>query len=84
MRPSLCAGYPRVKLLLDNGVKHIFVHRAVAEAFIPNPYNKPQVNHKDGNKKNPNVDNLEWCTPKENMHHASVTGLLKFRRKRGG
>ena len=82
MKPSLCTGYPRVKLRLSGKVKHLFVHRAVAEAFIPNPDNKPQVNHKDGNKMNPCLDNLEWCTPKENMHHASITGLLKRRGRR--
>ena len=64
-------GYPVVKV----SGKCLRVHRLIAEAFIPNPLNLPFVNHKDGNKINNSVDNLEWCTQKQNVHHALRTGL---------
>lgn len=64
-------GYLRVRI----GGKLMFVHRLVAEKYIPNPENKPQVNHIDGNPKNNSVDNLEWVTQEENMAHAVRTGL---------
>jgi hypothetical protein len=59
-------GYLRVSI----SGKLQFVHRLVAEKHIPNPENKPQVNHKDGNKLNNSVDNLEWATNQENRDHA--------------
>jgi len=68
-------GYCKVTLT-KAGKHHFFVaHRLVAMAFIPNPEIKPEINHKDGNKQNNCVDNLEWCTPTENKRHAYATGL---------
>lgn len=65
---------------LTNKKKHK-IHRLVAEAFIPNPENKPFINHIDHNPLNNVFTNLEWCTQKENMEHASKCGRMKGRIK---
>ncbi len=70
-------GYLLVHLVKDSKKKQKYIHKLVAEAFIPNEDNKPQVNHIDGNKTNNNVDNLEWVSFSENNKHAYKTGLKK-------
>lgn len=73
-------GYKYVTLYKTDGTyktAHLAVHRLVALAFIPNPDNKPWVNHKDGSKANNHVDNLEWTTIAENIRHAHESGLIK-------
>ena len=64
-------GYLRVVLYKEGKSKQYLVHRLVAQAFIPNPDNKPQVNHKDEDKTNNKVENLEWMTCKENNNHGT-------------
>ncbi len=73
-------GYLRVELRKNNNKKRIRIHRLVAETFIPNPENKSEVNHIDGNKHNNKVSNLEWNTRLENQRHAWATGLRKAQR----
>lgn len=69
-------GYQSVGLHKENSQKDCRIHRLVAEAFIPNPENKPQVNHIDGVKYHNNVRNLEWVTNSENMIHALNSKLF--------
>ena len=64
-------GYATVELFGDGKKQRLLVHRLVAKAFVENPLNKPQVNHKDENKLNNFASNLEWVTPKENMNYGT-------------
>lgn len=73
--------YYVVSLWKNNICQRTHIHRLVIENFISNTYNKTFVNHIDGNKLNNNVDNLEWCTPKENNIHAYEIGLNPSRKK---
>ena len=73
-------GYEKVKLNKEGKRKHAHVHRLVAIAFLDNPKNNPEVNHKDGDKLNNNYSNLEWVTASENQIHAFNNGLQKARK----
>lgn len=66
-----------VKVFSGNKKKHYYIHRLVATTFLDNPDNLPEVNHKDGDKRNNNVLNLEWCSRRDNKLHAYRTGLKK-------
>lgn len=73
-------GYLLTKLCVDGKVARKLTHRLVAQAFVSNPHNKPEVNHKDGCKINNSPQNLEWVTAKENTAHAIAGGLINRRR----
>ena len=64
-------GYLKVHLFKNTAFQSIYIHRLVAETFIPNLENKPEVNHKDENKLNNCVENLEWMTTKENSNYGT-------------
>lgn len=72
-------GYEKIKLFKDGKRYYFSVHRLVAQTFIANDKNKKEVNHKDGNKANNNISNLEWVTSSENQLHAFKNGLQKSR-----
>ena len=70
-------GYLYVDLYKNGKRSRKYIHRLVAEAYIPNPLNLPYVNHIDGNPKNNNYKNLEWCTARQNVEHANeILGVM--------
>ena len=71
LKPTLARGYLKITLYKDGKRKDFYIHRLVCEAFIPNPDNKPQVNHLDENKLNNSINNLEWCDAKYNMNYGT-------------
>ena len=77
-------GYLRCNLYLNKNMKTVSIHRLVAQAFIPNPDNLPQVNHKDEDKSNNRVDNLEWCTVKYNNDYGTRKEKVKMTQLRSG
>lgn len=72
-------GYGYLELWSKNKSKHFRVHRLVAQHFLDNSDNLPQVNHKDGDKKNNKLSNLEWCSAKENIRHAIDNDLSSIK-----
>ena len=77
-------GYSNVQLKNNKKYKNFLLHRLLAIAFIPNPFNLDFINHKDGNKLNNILENLEWCTRKYNSQHAVKIGLMTNKHRIGG
>ena len=71
LNQSIVSGYNRVSLCRNGKIDNVLVHSIVDMTFIPNPHNKPDVNHLDENKQNNCVDNLEWATPAENNNYGT-------------
>lgn len=79
LKPSISkGGYKRVVLTKDGTKKYIAVHRLIAMTFIPNPDNFPQINHKDEDKQNNCVSNLEWCTCKYNTRYSKAKKIIQY------
>ena len=72
------SGYSAAKLVKDGARSSVLIHRLVAEHFLPNPLNKPEVNHKSQEKADNSVDNLEWVTSEENKAHSRANGWSEY------
>ena len=78
-KPNISHGYKRIVLCKNGMIKNCSIHRLVAAAFISNPNNCKVINHKDENKLNNDVSNLEWCTQAENVQYSKNTGgILQY------
>lgn len=77
-KEKIKGGYLRVTLYKDSKPKHLLVHRLVAQAFIPNPKNLPEINHIDNNPGNNRVENLAWCTAKENSRWSKSKPVIMY------
>ena len=82
LKPYIWRGYLKVDLYQNGKAKKCRINRLVAEAYIPNPEGKPQVNHLDENKANNNVNNLIWATVKENINYGTRTQRMIETRRR--
>ena len=71
------SGYQRIVLNVNGGKVSKLIHRLVAETYLPNPNNLPEVDHKDTNKLNNDISNLEWVTTEENKRRARLNGLIR-------
>jgi hypothetical protein len=83
MKQTKSKEYPMIGLRKDKRQKMFLAHRIIAKTFIPNPENKPQVNHINGNRADNRLENLEWCTQSENVLHAYRTKLIDINKRRG-
>lgn len=75
-------GYKQVDLWKNNTGKRMYIHRLLAIIFIPNPEHKPEINHKNSNRSDNSLNNLEWVTSSENSYHAYAHGFASQKLKR--